>query len=382
MIFKVDFEKAYDSVRWCYLDDVLKKFGFSDKWCGWIRSCLYSSEGSVIVNGSPTKEFQFHRGLKQGDPLSPFLFLLIMESLHISVQRVVDAGMFRGINIGPSLQLSHLFYADNTIFMGHCSDSNIDTIIYALECFYHASGLRINMNKSKLMGISVSSDKVEQAARKIGCTILNAPFSYLGSKVGCLMSRVQSWNEIISKLTFRLSKWKMKTLSIGAYLNGKKQIWVKWNKVLASKDNGGLGVSSFFALNRALLFKWVWQFRTHQASLWAKVIKGIHDKDGKIGNGEDTLFGRTHGRGITILNRSIPEFPRGGLEEFQYLQLSKDMEDVSLIDMKDRWSWSLDGAGDFSVASVRKMIDNRNLPVVSSKTRWINEVPIKVNILA
>ncbi|GJV76704.1 RNA-directed DNA polymerase, eukaryota [Tanacetum coccineum] len=64
MIFKVDFEKAYDSVRWDYLDDVLKRFGFGEKWCGWIQNCLLSSKGSVIVNGSPTKEFQFHRGLK------------------------------------------------------------------------------------------------------------------------------------------------------------------------------------------------------------------------------------------------------------------------------------------------------------------------------
>ena len=117
MIFKVDFEKAYDSVRWDYLDDVLKKFGFRDKWRGWIQSCL-NSRGSVIVNGSPTSEFQFHRGLKQGDPLSPFLFLLIMESLHISVQRVVDANMFRGISIGTSIQLSHFFYAGEAVYMG------------------------------------------------------------------------------------------------------------------------------------------------------------------------------------------------------------------------------------------------------------------------
>ncbi|GKC98084.1 RNA-directed DNA polymerase, eukaryota, partial [Tanacetum coccineum] len=76
--FKVDFEKAYDSVRWDFLDDILNKFGFGHKWRGWIRSCLYSSRGSIVVNGSPTEEFQFFKGLKQGDPLSPFLFILVM----------------------------------------------------------------------------------------------------------------------------------------------------------------------------------------------------------------------------------------------------------------------------------------------------------------
>nr|GEW42139.1 RNA-directed DNA polymerase, eukaryota, reverse transcriptase zinc-binding domain protein [Tanacetum cinerariifolium] len=202
-------------VRWDYLDDVLKNFGFGDKWRGWIQNCLKSSRGFVIVNGSPTNEFQFCRGLKQGDPLSPFLFLLIMESLHISVQRVVDANMFRGISIGTSIQFSHLFYADDVVFMGQWSDSNIETIVHVLECFHRASGLRINMNKSKIMGISVAKSIVEQAATRIGYAILTIPYSYLGSKVGDLMSRSKAWNDIINKLTARLSKWKMKTLSIG-----------------------------------------------------------------------------------------------------------------------------------------------------------------------
>nr|GEX75132.1 RNA-directed DNA polymerase, eukaryota, reverse transcriptase zinc-binding domain protein [Tanacetum cinerariifolium] len=122
LIFKVDFEKAYDSVRWDFLDDVLKKFGFGNKWCAWIQSCLRSLRGSIIINGIPTEEFQFFKGLKQGDPLSPFLFILIMESLHLSLQRVVDVGMFKGINLSPLVNLSHMFYADDAVFVGQWCD--------------------------------------------------------------------------------------------------------------------------------------------------------------------------------------------------------------------------------------------------------------------
>ncbi|GJR30322.1 RNA-directed DNA polymerase, eukaryota [Tanacetum coccineum] len=192
LIFKVDFEKAYDSVRWDFLDDVLKKFGFGDKWCNWIQSCLRSSRGSIIINGSPMEEFQFHKGLKQGDPLSPFLFILIMESLHLSFQRVVDAGMFKGITLSSSLILSHMFYADDAVFVGQWCDGNINTLVHVLDCFFHVTGLRINMRKSKLMGILVDDEKVKQAASKLGCLILKTPFSYLGSKVGGSMHRIQA----------------------------------------------------------------------------------------------------------------------------------------------------------------------------------------------
>nr|GEZ06827.1 RNA-directed DNA polymerase, eukaryota, reverse transcriptase zinc-binding domain protein [Tanacetum cinerariifolium] len=152
-------------------------------WCGWIQDCLRSSWGLVIMNGSPTEEFQFFKGLKQGDPLSSFLIILIMESLHILFQRVVDAGLFKSIVLDSSMQLSHMFYADDAVFVGKWSDLNIDTIVHVLECFHRASGLRINMSKSKLIGIAMDVDRVKQAALKIGCAILKAPFSYLGSKM-------------------------------------------------------------------------------------------------------------------------------------------------------------------------------------------------------
>ncbi|GKE18757.1 RNA-directed DNA polymerase, eukaryota, partial [Tanacetum coccineum] len=215
MIFKVDFEKAFDSIRLDYLDDVLKMFGFGDKWRGWINGCLNSAKGSVLVNGSPTPEFQFHRGLKQGDPFSPFLFILIMESLHLSFKKIMNTGQFTGIPLDNSLTISHLFYADNAIFVGKWNSSNLKIILKVLKCFHMASGLKININKSKLMGYGVHSDEVEIAARHIGCATFVAPFTHLGVKVGGRMDRTNSWDDVVSKVTSRLSKWKLKTLSIG-----------------------------------------------------------------------------------------------------------------------------------------------------------------------
>ncbi|GJR49569.1 RNA-directed DNA polymerase, eukaryota [Tanacetum coccineum] len=485
-LLKIDFEKAYDSVRWDYLDDALKKFGFGEKWCGWIQECLRSSWGSVLVNGSPTEEFRFFKGLKQGDPLSPFIFILVMESLDIAFSRVVDAGMYKGIGLTPSFNLSHMFYADDAVFMGQWSEKNINTIIYVLKCFQQASGLHINLSKSKLMGLAVGDESVSQAADRIGCGVLKAPFTYLGSIVGANMSRIQSWDAIVGKMEARLSKWKMKTLSIGGRLtllkavlgsmpiyhmsifkvpmkvlhrmesirchffngielNSKKAIWVKWNKVLAAKDRGGLGVSSLYALNRALMFKWVWRFSSQKDSLWARVIKAIHGIDGKIGgdanfgyksiwstliqemeslkkkdidlfsymqkklgNGVDTSFWNDAWRGEMKLKHKFPRIyalelnktisvadklaqdnlsntlrrcPRGGVESSQMGDLLSYMSDVVIGTTPDRWFWSINGSGDFSVSSVRKVIDDRCLPEMPNQTRWIKAVPIKINVL-
>nr|GEY19151.1 RNA-directed DNA polymerase, eukaryota, reverse transcriptase zinc-binding domain protein [Tanacetum cinerariifolium] len=433
LIFKVDFEKAYDSVRWNFLDEVLQKFGFCNKWCMWIQSSLRSSRGSILVNGSPTEEFQFYKGLNQGDPISPFLFILIMESLHLSFQMVVDVGMFTGINLSPSVNLSHMFYADDAVFIGHWNDSNINTLVNVLECFYHASGLRINMCKSKIMGVHVEGDLVKHAASKLGCLILNTLFVYLGTKVGGKISRVKEWNEVVDKVVSRLSKWKIKTLSIGGrltllkwvlgsipifhmsiyrvplrvlqqlesirnrFFNGndlgsKKATSIKWSNMLADKVKGGLGVCSLYALNRGLMIKWLLRFYAQNTSLWVRVVKAIHGEDGKVGQ---NISSRSYSCWLNIV-KEVSLLQAKGVNVMNYVRLKLGNRESTSF-WKDNWinggvlkdafprlyalemckkvygGWScayvgsLEGSGDFSVASIKKVIDDKFLLNVSSK---------------
>jgi hypothetical protein len=116
IIFKVDFEKAYDSVDWGFLDYMLRWFGFCDKWIDWIRVCVFAGNLSVLVNGSPTEEINIQRGLKQGDLLAPFLFLIVAEGFSGVMCKAVDVGSFKGLMIGREpVRVSHLQYADDTI---------------------------------------------------------------------------------------------------------------------------------------------------------------------------------------------------------------------------------------------------------------------------
>lgn len=100
MIFKVDFEKAYDSLSWEYLDRVMYFLGFPNKWRSWIQACLVLARSSVLINGSATQEFNFERGLRQGDPLSPFLFINAMQGLHVILEDAVANRLFRAAKLG------------------------------------------------------------------------------------------------------------------------------------------------------------------------------------------------------------------------------------------------------------------------------------------
>ncbi|GJV12047.1 putative RNA-directed DNA polymerase, eukaryota, reverse transcriptase zinc-binding domain protein [Tanacetum coccineum] len=188
MLFKVDFEKAYDTISWKFLDHMLLSLGFGSKWRRWIQVCLYSARSSVVVNGSPTSEFSIKRGLRQGDSLSPFLFIIIMEGLHIILQNAVCSGLIHGTVIGNfGHKLSHLFYADDVVIISEWNRQDMDNIIRVLQVFFLASGLKINVSKSNVFGIGVSSHDIEDTARDAGCGSGSVPFSYLGLPIAANM---------------------------------------------------------------------------------------------------------------------------------------------------------------------------------------------------
>nr|GEU78948.1 RNA-directed DNA polymerase, eukaryota, reverse transcriptase zinc-binding domain protein [Tanacetum cinerariifolium] len=199
------------------------------------------------------------------------------------------------------------------------------------------------------MGLAVSIEKVEEVTRHIGCGILYIPFSFLGSKVGGCMSRIKSWDGVIDKMVNCLSKWKMKTLSIGGRLTLLKAVFGSMPIYHMSifKEKGVLGVSSLFALNRALMFKWVWRFFNQRDSLWVRVIHAIHGVDGRIGRAVNVRYTSIWCDIIKEMDR----MPRSGIESEQWDHFLDSLEGVMLNLSEDRWSWDLNGSGEFSVAS-------------------------------
>ncbi|XP_076936289.1 putative mitochondrial protein AtMg01250 [Bidens hawaiensis] len=127
--------------------------GFPQKWCGWVRGILCSARSAILVNGSPTFEFGCEKGLRQGDPLSPFLFLFVMEAFSGLFRKATCIGAFDGIRFpNGGLVINHLLFADNAMLLGEWSRFNFLNMKRILRIFFLCSGLKINLNKSTMIG--------------------------------------------------------------------------------------------------------------------------------------------------------------------------------------------------------------------------------------
>ncbi|GKA19575.1 RNA-directed DNA polymerase, eukaryota [Tanacetum coccineum] len=244
LLFKVDFEKAFDSINWKFMFDVMRQMGFGSKWCKWIKACLSSASVSVLVNGSPTDKFQMERGIRQGDPLSPFLFLLVAEALQVLILEACNKSVSTGL------------FLDN-------DGSNVSLL--------------------QLYGVGVDPAQVEIVANAINYVHDKLPFVYLGIPIGSNMRTIPLYYLSLFKapsLVLDHLEYVRRRFFWGINENEKKIIWVNWKKVCVSKIRGGLGLGRLKDKNMSLLGKWKWRFCNEDNALWQKVIKEIYGPHG------------------------------------------------------------------------------------------------------
>ncbi|GKV32816.1 hypothetical protein SLEP1_g41389 [Rubroshorea leprosula] len=263
-LFKVDFEKAYD------------------------KECLQSSTVSILINGSPTRQFPVSKGLRQGDPLSPFLFLIVAEGLNGLMLSAVDKNLYKGVRIGNiGVMVSHLQFADDTIFFGEASKENIQVIKCVLRTFELASGLKINYGKSQLMGIGVEEEWKKKMAYILHCKEGELPVKYLGIQIGGNHRKLSMWQPLVNSFKKKLASWKGRDLSMGgrialinSVLSNLPVFQMSAYLLPKAKEEGGLGVKDLEKFNVALMGKWLSRLANMEEGLWKSVIVGKYGAEG------------------------------------------------------------------------------------------------------
>ena len=183
VFIKLDFGKAYDKVKWEFLEEVLHRKGFVEKWIQWINEAVRDGRVCIDLNGDRGEFFRSYKGLKHGDPLSPLLFNLVADALSEMLSRACAAGIINGLV--PNLVeggLSHLQYADDTVILLQYSPEILKNIRLILSTYEVLSGMKINYEKSEILSIGLDED-ILLAANILGCKVGALPMRYLGMPV-------------------------------------------------------------------------------------------------------------------------------------------------------------------------------------------------------
>lgn len=298
LMFKIDFEKAYDRVDWNFLRLTLMEFGFPTPIVNLIMSCTTSSSLALKWNNEKLESFIPTRGLWQGDPMSPYLFLLCIEKLALRIQTKVANNDWLPIRIsdsGPAI--SHLFFADDCLLFTKAKASQVKLVQEVLDTFCKASRMRVNIQKSRFLpSRNISRTKITKfegimnfkhnftIGKYLGFPLLsgrvtNADFSYIIDKVN---SRLAGWKGRFLSRAGRVTLAKSVLSSMPIYTmhnlwvldevcdkldscarqfiwGGKTCHWVKWEQTSQPMSRGGLGLRPAKQINISMLGKHVWE---------------------------------------------------------------------------------------------------------------------------
>ncbi|KAM6584506.1 hypothetical protein CsatB_011508 [Cannabis sativa] len=314
--------KAYDRLEWSFVDVVLKAFGFGDHFRCLIMKCISSVSFSVLLNGGPLKQFKPSRGLRQGDPLSPFLFVIGSEVLSRLLFRAEASGLLHGFKVSPrSTPISHLMYADDTFLF---CEANIDEINMVQDClrkYSEWSGQKINASKSATVFSKNTCSEVKVMINNLlGFRPLSEADKFLGNPISFSKSATRDFSFVVDRVKARLEGWRSKLLSqagrttliqsvvasIPVYTMStfllpltvcdeldkvvRKFWWIEgsdktrfltltsWDSICKPKMHGGLGIKKFSDLNMALISKLDWTLASGEEKPWCSLFLAKYGK--------------------------------------------------------------------------------------------------------
>jgi hypothetical protein len=216
--YKLDLSKAYDRVDWGFLEKILHKLGFCEQWIGWIMACVKSVRFSIKINGHTLKPFSPSRGLRQGDPLSPYLFLFVGESLSCILDKWTSQGHITPLKVARGAPgISNLLFADDSLLFFKSTPEEARAIDSALNLFQRGMGQLLSPSKCSIL-FSYACPTQDQVLIKsiLGVDASGFEEKYLGlpTPQGRMKSRI--FQPIMKRFSKRLSNWSEKFMSHGA----------------------------------------------------------------------------------------------------------------------------------------------------------------------
>ena len=226
MIIQLDLAKAYEKISWNYIIKTLEAFGFSQHWINWIISLVSMTSFSLLINGAPTKHFWPTRGIRQGDSLAPFLFILVMEGLSRSIKSTTTTREIRGLKPFENCPTStHQQFVDDTLLHGIPTIKEAKTFKRILEEFGEASGAEINHSKSMIYFFNTNPAIQRNLANILGFERKYLPTKYLGIPLMERSYKMVTWEGVLNKLQERVKKWTYKSLNLAGRLVLTKVVW-------------------------------------------------------------------------------------------------------------------------------------------------------------
>jgi hypothetical protein len=324
---KLDMHKAYDRVEWNFLEKIMLKLGFDPSWVKLIMTCVNTVRYRVRVNSEESDMFSPSRGLRQGDPLSPYLFLLCAEGLTGLLAQAEAQEEIVGVKVcRDAPAISNLLFADDSLILMQADEANATNLKRILDEYCQASGQLVSTAKSSVF-FSPNTHVEERAAICTRLEIMTEALTdrYLGLPAMVGADRSDSFQFLVDRVCKRINGWKEKLLSSGGKevlikaiaqaipvyamsvfkipkqickgiisamsnfwwgdgANRKRMHWLSWWKLSGPKNQGGMGFKDIHCFNLALLAKQVWRILEEPESLCARVLRAKYFPNGDLLN--------------------------------------------------------------------------------------------------